>query len=520
MLYRLRWLVLILLVGGLLMACGQSEQPAPVSPAAPGLSARPTATSMPAGQPAAAVSAAAPAAYTRPLTRQNGAITQGADVMAAQRRLIELGYADFDQPTDNYGPKTEAAVSAFQQANGLVASGVVDAATWQLLFDGGASAANNAPPAPTPIPAGQPTVAEPTAAAASPEAPTAIPAPPVEGPGYHLLYVNREQDAIIEQVPNDQPQTFGLIERGATESVAFLLANPTADMVVYGLRSGESGPSRVYKQQRGGAAQHIDVLYGIPSWNFQTNQLVAQIADIAGPGAPPYQTVIYNLADGTSTPMNRIGASPRWTPANEFLFVEENNILVMNPGGGGDGLTQLPKSPADGWWEIKNVLMLPEEVVAFYGGPGEESGFNGNNRGWYRLINDQITPWIPAEGADLAALALHAQSNTLAYAATTRGGTCDLKGDVLYVRPIDSGGNIAPVDFPDVDPSLARQYNSLSWDPQHPGLLAIGLQPFECAEGQKKRDLPGIFIWEASGQNPPVRVAEGFFPVLVAQPQP
>lgn len=63
----------------------------------------------------------------------------GLDVEDVQRRLRELGYienlADID---GQFGPKTKSAVIAFQEANGLPASGVVDKATREALNSPGA----------------------------------------------------------------------------------------------------------------------------------------------------------------------------------------------------------------------------------------------------------------------------------------------------------------------------------------------------------------------------------------------
>jgi len=43
---------------------------------------------------------------------------------------IKLGV----EPIGNFGPKTETAVKAFQAANGLTASGIVDDATWNKIM--------------------------------------------------------------------------------------------------------------------------------------------------------------------------------------------------------------------------------------------------------------------------------------------------------------------------------------------------------------------------------------------------
>ncbi len=57
---------------------------------------------------------------------------QGDDVLAVQRALVARGFNP--GPIDGiYGPRTEAAVRAFQQSAGLPATGVVDAATYRAL---------------------------------------------------------------------------------------------------------------------------------------------------------------------------------------------------------------------------------------------------------------------------------------------------------------------------------------------------------------------------------------------------
>lgn len=59
---------------------------------------------------------------------------RGDDVLLVQKRLIHYAWLAPDQTDGKAGPKFEAAVIAFQQANGLPASGRVDASTRELLF--------------------------------------------------------------------------------------------------------------------------------------------------------------------------------------------------------------------------------------------------------------------------------------------------------------------------------------------------------------------------------------------------
>ncbi len=73
-------------------------------------------------------------AYSRPLSRDNGAVPQGDDVEAVQARLSELGFINATAVTGIYGPQTEAAVVAFQEANNLPTNGIVDELIWDVLF--------------------------------------------------------------------------------------------------------------------------------------------------------------------------------------------------------------------------------------------------------------------------------------------------------------------------------------------------------------------------------------------------
>lgn len=70
--------------------------------------------------------------FTRELSRASGN-TPSADVRAVQERLIALGYGPLTA-TGVYGPQTELAVSVFQAASSLPATGTVDLPTWNALF--------------------------------------------------------------------------------------------------------------------------------------------------------------------------------------------------------------------------------------------------------------------------------------------------------------------------------------------------------------------------------------------------
>lgn len=90
-------------------------------------------------------------AYESKLSRGS----KGENVKKVQTRLTELGF--FEGPiSGNYMNQTLAAVKAFQQHNGMSASGITDEATWNMLFNSedvlDTSATARPTPEPTPIP--------------------------------------------------------------------------------------------------------------------------------------------------------------------------------------------------------------------------------------------------------------------------------------------------------------------------------------------------------------------------------
>lgn len=68
--------------------------------------------------------------------------SRGSEVKAVQKRLKELGYLS-DSADGVFGPKTEAAVKAFQKRNSLTADGVVGTATRARLDSSSARAASS-----------------------------------------------------------------------------------------------------------------------------------------------------------------------------------------------------------------------------------------------------------------------------------------------------------------------------------------------------------------------------------------
>ncbi len=62
----------------------------------------------------------------------------GERVMAIQERLMELGYMDYDEPTEYFGSQTKRGVELFQRRHGLPVNGEVDDVTYDKLMRGDA----------------------------------------------------------------------------------------------------------------------------------------------------------------------------------------------------------------------------------------------------------------------------------------------------------------------------------------------------------------------------------------------
>ena len=58
----------------------------------------------------------------------------GAEVKAVQQRLMELGYMDYDEPTEKYGSITKEAVEVFQRRHGLTVDGYIGQETYDRLM--------------------------------------------------------------------------------------------------------------------------------------------------------------------------------------------------------------------------------------------------------------------------------------------------------------------------------------------------------------------------------------------------
>ena len=95
------------------------------------LAIRPTPTPSPVPTPGPAVT---PGPY-QPFERELRYGTTGADVQKVQQKLMDMGYFTYSKTTTGYYKNTQAAVEAFQKANGISVTGVVDEETWDLIFN-------------------------------------------------------------------------------------------------------------------------------------------------------------------------------------------------------------------------------------------------------------------------------------------------------------------------------------------------------------------------------------------------
>ena len=115
---------------GAAVASTTTAAPGPATTAKPGG----TATTAKPGATATTVKSSGATTTTapRPTLQLN---SSGADVTNLQNRLNALGF-NVGTVDGSFGPNTRAKVIAFQQAKGLTATGIVDAATWAALDKG------------------------------------------------------------------------------------------------------------------------------------------------------------------------------------------------------------------------------------------------------------------------------------------------------------------------------------------------------------------------------------------------
>lgn len=83
------------------------------------------------------------------LTRTLKRAISGADVKMMQDRLKKLGFFPNNVVSNSvFGPTTESSVKAFEKANGIKVDGIVDQATWQVMF-GDQKSTNSLPSSPS-----------------------------------------------------------------------------------------------------------------------------------------------------------------------------------------------------------------------------------------------------------------------------------------------------------------------------------------------------------------------------------
>lgn len=84
--------------------------------------------------PTPAVTFCAPTPEPTPTPVSMGKGTSGAQVKAVQERLMELGYMDYDEPTEKYGSVTKEAVEVFQRRHSLTVDGYIGPETYDKLM--------------------------------------------------------------------------------------------------------------------------------------------------------------------------------------------------------------------------------------------------------------------------------------------------------------------------------------------------------------------------------------------------
>ncbi len=114
-------LLLVFLNGGNQTATmqGQTSASSPIVSSSPGVLSPTEASSEPTPIPT-------------PTPIKKGA--DGPDIAELQQRLMDLGYMDQDEPTEHFGPVTQAALKYFQRQAGITQDGILGDETKALLF--------------------------------------------------------------------------------------------------------------------------------------------------------------------------------------------------------------------------------------------------------------------------------------------------------------------------------------------------------------------------------------------------
>lgn len=100
-----------------------------------GLSIRPTPTPSPIPSPTPQRTASPTPGPHQPFNKTLKQGSTGSDVQKVQQRLMDLGFFTFYKTTNNFKERTVTAVKDFQRHNGLKVTGVVNAETWDALFN-------------------------------------------------------------------------------------------------------------------------------------------------------------------------------------------------------------------------------------------------------------------------------------------------------------------------------------------------------------------------------------------------
>ena len=99
------------------------------------LSIRPTPTPTAAPTPGPTRAPTATPGPRREYERKLAYGSKGNDVQLVQERLMELGFFTYKKTTTGFYKNTQKAVEDFQKHNGLEVTGIVDEATWNVLFN-------------------------------------------------------------------------------------------------------------------------------------------------------------------------------------------------------------------------------------------------------------------------------------------------------------------------------------------------------------------------------------------------
>ncbi len=363
------------------------------------------------------------------------------------------------------------------------------------------------------------------------DVPPAIPAtaaPPTATPtmaqlpsqaGKPMLIFLQNGDTVVQADPaNGQiAGTIATIPLDTGEEVAFLSMSPRGGTLLYGTvyKDAQSSAMRMYRFV-GEQPEFVALVASAPRWSNDGEQFIVATLDQATGGAG--FLLLGDRQGTTSVIENSLGAlDVAWDIGDQSY-----SFIAKEPDGQTDIGSRLVKpndgpSGADGGgyfsssdqpqWTLHNILVTSQGETWFFGLGGGSLANNGNNLGWYRMIDGKPQAVKELMGATMTTLAT---SKSYVASGIDVFGGAGCAGDSLAVFGVDGLEAVKPVWSNGVN----GRVRGMTFDPNDSAILYYSFQPDECTVGEHNYGTAQIYLEDVTGAGGKP-LAEGEFPVVV-----